>query len=102
MKEGVATALRALLMIGVVALGLFTLGAGWAGIEHAHSWGWGLAAVAAALLFRFTLPISYGVFLCARDIWDLHWFVALLIAMPSLLLMIPGLVAAAFAAFRKR
>lgn len=85
----------------VIGFSIFTLGAGWAGLEHAFGGWWGIAGVVLALVFRFTLPISVGVFFCARDIWHWHWAFSLLLAAPGLLLMIPGLVRSIIGAFRR-
>lgn|SRR5690606_19500941 len=81
------------LAILFLGFGLIQLAAGWAGLENSFGWGWGLAAVIAALLFRFTIPIAIGAFLCATNIWDWHWFFALLFAAPGLLFMIPAFFA---------
>ena len=81
----------AILFLG---FGVFQLGAGWLGIEESYSWGWGLAAVIAATMFRFTIPIVFGAFLCAQNIWGWHWAFAALFAAPGLLFMVPALVAA--------
>ena len=81
--------------------GLLQLAAGWAGIENEYGRGWGIAAIIAALLFRFTLPIAFGAFLCARDIWHWHWSLALLFAAPTLLFMIPAVLAALVGAVRR-
>jgi hypothetical protein len=72
---------------------LIQMGAGWAGIENSFGWGWGVAAIVAAIFFRFTIPIAVGAFLCAKNIWEWHWFFALLFAAPALLFMIPAFFA---------
>lgn len=72
------------------AFGLLQLAAGWAGIEDSYGWGWGVAAVVAAIFFRFTIPIAFGAFLCAKNIWEWHWLFALIFALPGLLFMIPA------------
>lgn len=81
------------LMILMMGFGLLQLVAGWIGIEETFGWGWGIAAVAAALVFRFTIPIVVGVFLCATDVWGWHWFFAVLLAAPGLLFMVPAVIA---------
>ena len=70
--------------------GLLQFAAGWAGIEHSFGWGWGIAAVVAAVFFRFTIPIAVGAFLCANNIWGWSWFFSLLFAAPALLFMVPA------------
>jgi len=81
--------------------GLLQLAAGWAGIEDSFGWGWGIAAVVAAVFFRFTIPITVGAFLCAKNIWDWHWVFALLFALPGLLFMIPAFFASLLGAVRR-
>lgn len=80
----------ALLMIG---LGFVQVWAGFLGIQHSFGSGWAIGAVVAALLFRFTLPLVVGVFLCAYNVWDWHWFWAAIFAAPGLLFMIPAIIA---------
>lgn len=89
-------------VLGFVAFSVFMIGAGWAGIENQFGAVWGWLAVIAGLLLRFTLPLAVGVFFCARDIWGLHWILALLIAAPGLAFMIPGLAAALVGAIKRR
>ncbi len=85
-----------------IGFALIQLGAGWAGIENAYGWGWGVAAAIAALYFRFTVPIVYGAFLCARDMWEWHWACALVFAMPGLLFMLPAVASSLFAVRGRR
>lgn len=94
-------ALGLAMVVVVLGFGLLTLAVGWAGIEHQFGFWWGVAAVALALVFRFTLPLTYGVFVCAHEIWGWHWAFALALALPGIALMLPGLFAAAFGAMRK-
>lgn len=81
----------AIIMLGY---GLLQLVAGWIGIEETFGWGWGIAALVAAVLFRFTIPVVIGAFLCATNVWGWHWFFAVLFAAPGLLFMVPALFAA--------
>lgn len=102
MKDLLAGTFGVLIAIGFFAFGIFTLWAGWTGIEDRFGWGWGLAAILAALFIRFTLPISVGVFFYATDTLDWHWMFAVLLAAPGLVFMIPGLVVALFSVFKGR
>lgn len=95
-------ALGIVAVLGSLALGVFYLVVGWNGIENAFGWWWGWAAFLLALLFRFSLPITVGVFLYARDSWDWPWWAALLLAAPGLLFMVPSLFAAAASVLRRR
>ena len=77
----------------MLAYGAVQIYAGYVGIEDAYSKGWAIAALIGAFALRFMLPLTWGAFLCARDIWDWHWAWAVLFAAPGLafmLLMIPG------------
>lgn len=96
--ESVFGCMGAILFLG---FGLIQLGAGWAGIEETWGWGWGLLAIVLALLFRFTLPITIGCFLCAHNIWEWHWLLSLLFALPGLLFMVPGLFISALSRIRR-
>lgn len=88
----------AILMFGY---GILQVVAGWIGIEEAFGWGWGVAAIAAALIFRFTLPIVIGAFLCATDVWGWHWAFAIVFAAPGLLFMVPALFASLLDSVRR-
>jgi hypothetical protein len=80
-------------VIAFLAFGIAQLVAGFAGIEHGLGVVWAWIALAVALGLRFTLPITIGAFFGAMNVWDWHWFWALLFAAPGLLLMVPGLLA---------
>lgn len=101
MSEKLEGTLGCGLAILFLGFGLLQLVAGWAGIEDSFGWGWGVAAAVAAILFRFTIPIVIGAFLCAKNIWDWHWFFALLFALPGLLFMIPALVGGVLESVRR-
>jgi hypothetical protein len=88
----------AILFLG---FGIIQLGAGWAGIEDSFGWGWAVAAAIAALMFRFTIPIVFGAFLCAQNIWGWHWAFAALFAAPGLLFMVPALLATLVGSVKK-
>jgi hypothetical protein len=94
-------ALGGLMIVAVLGLGLFQLGAGWVGIEHEFGWGWALAAAVAAGL-RFTLPLTYGVYLCAHNVWGWGVLPSLVLALPGVALMIPGLLLAVAQLLRRR
>lgn len=93
MGEKLSTTLGCGLAIFMVVLGFVQVYAGFLGIHHTFGFGWAAAAVVAALLFRFTLPLVVGVFLCAYNVWDWHWFWAAIFAAPGLLFMIPAIIA---------
>lgn len=96
------TILGILMGLAVLGLGLFQLATGWAGIAHEYGTWWGVAAAGAGLIFRFTIPLVWGTYLCATEIWGWHPALAALLAAPGLLFMIPALVASVFGAFSKR
>jgi hypothetical protein len=91
-------------MVLIVVYGLIQFYAGWIGIEHHLGSGWAIAAIVAALLFRFTLPITVGSFFGAMNVWEWHWAGALVFAAPGLAfmaLMIPGVLASLLGKMRK-
>jgi hypothetical protein len=59
-------------VLGIVMLayGAVQIYAGYVGIEDAYSKGWAIAALIGAFALRFMLPLTWGAFLCASDIWD--------------------------------
>lgn len=80
----------------MLVYGLVQIYAGWIGIEHHWGSGWAITALVAALVFRFSLPLTVGSFFCAMNVWGWHWLGALLFAAPGLafmVLMIPGALA---------
>jgi hypothetical protein len=82
-----------LAMVGMLAIflgGMYWLWLGFAGIRVEFGGWWSLAALIAAFVFRFTLPLTVGVFFYVRDVWELHWLAALVVAAPGLLLMLPA------------
>jgi hypothetical protein len=81
---------------GFLAFAMAQMAAGFAGIEHGVGHLWALAAVGAALLLRFTLPISIGAFFGAMQLWHWHWSLALLFAVPGLVFVLPGVIPAVF------
>ena len=90
------TSLGCFLVFLMFLYGLAQIAAGWIGIEHQWGSGWATVAVVAAAVFRFSLPLTVGAFLCAMNVWGWHWFGALFFALPGLAfmaLMIPGALA---------
>jgi hypothetical protein len=99
MNDKSESALGCIFMIGMLVYGVAQIWAGFIGIDHHHGFGWAMAAVAAALLFRFSLPITIGAFFGAMNVWGWPWYGALIFAAPGLAfmaLMIPGALASVF------
>ncbi len=83
--------------LGVVLLLIYAMAAfaaGFYGIAAEAGNVWALMALLCAYLFRFTLPLTVGAFLCAYRVWDLPWPFALLFAAPGLAFMSGKVVAA--------
>lgn len=81
-----------LLFIAVLAFAIAQLAIGYMGLQDwLGSWA-GMAGVVVALLFRFTLPLTIGVFFGARDVMGWHWTLALLFAAPGLAFMVPSVI----------
>lgn len=94
-----------LMVLGVIAFFAFGIAqsvVGYMGIEDGLGKWWAIGALVAAFGFRFTLPLTIGTFFGATNVLDWHWFWALLLALPGLAFMIPGLIAAALEAVRGR
>lgn len=80
----------------IAAYGIAQIVAGYLGIQHHFGSGWAIAAIVAAFVFRFSLPITIGSFFGAMNVWGWHWIFALVFAAPGLafmMLMIPGALA---------
>lgn len=92
--------------LGVVgACGLFLLGiaqlfVGYVGVEHELGTFWAMAAVVAAIVFRFSLPLTIGSFFGAMNVWGWHWFASALFALPGLAFVIPGVIASMISSLR--
>lgn len=78
----------------LIPLGIAQIYAAYLGIDF--HWGpiWAWIIMGASLLFRFPLPITVGAFFGALDVWGWEWYWAILFALPGLLLLIPGVIAA--------
>jgi hypothetical protein len=103
-QKSVAGAVAPLLFLGMIALAIAQLVAGYAGIQHHLGAFWAFVAVALAFFARFTLPLTIGAFFGAMDVWGWPWYWALAFATPGLALMalmIPGVLAASLALGRK-
>jgi hypothetical protein len=108
MNENLKTAGSVLIFITLsvtlTAYGLIQIWAGYLGIDYHFGGGWAIAAVAVALIFRFTLPVTIGAFFGAMNVWGWHWAGALVFAAPGLLfmaLMIPGALASVLKKLRQ-
>ncbi|MBO9380019.1 hypothetical protein GG804_24945 [Sphingomonas histidinilytica] len=51
-----------------------------------------IGLVIACLFIGFTLPLAIGSFFGALYVWEWHWFFALALAAPGLVLMVPGVL----------
>jgi|GEM_PF-764564 len=84
--------------LAFTAFGIAQLVAGFVGIEQGLGLFWAWAALFAALIFRFTLPITIGAFFGAMNVWGWHWAWAALFAAPGLAFVIPGVISLVFSA----
>ena len=84
-------------LILMLVIGLAQMVIGYIGIEYHFGAGWAISAVVLALIFRFSLPLTVGTFFGAMDVFGFSFIVALLITLPGLLLMVPGVIAAGIA-----
>jgi hypothetical protein len=53
---------------------------------------WATFAIFLSIIFRLPLPISIAAFFGAVNVWHWPWFLAALFILPSLLLLIPGIL----------
>jgi len=95
-------------LIGVVgflfflSMAVVQIGAGYIGLDDSFGTGWAVAAVVLAFMFKFTLPLVVGTYLCATEILGWHWALGALVAMPGLLFMIPSLLVSALTSFKEK
>ena len=82
-----AAALTALAAFRLARFGIGTLG-----LYHEFGIACAIAGAGALMLGRWTLPIRIGAFLGALKLLGWPWYAALALAMPRLLLMLPGLI----------
>lgn len=101
-SDKVAGGFGCLMMIAFLGYGLTVLAIGWIGIEKELGWWWAFGASTLAILLRFTIPISVGAIYGAMYLWDWHWALATLFALPGLAFMIPALLAALIGGLSKR
>ena len=79
-------------LVAIFALGFAQLAAGFVGIEHGLGLGWAWVALIAAMVFRFTLPITIGAFFGAMNVWGWHWALAALFAAPGMIVVVPNVL----------
>jgi hypothetical protein len=90
-------------MILFLGYGAAQIYAGYIGIHHHLGTGWAVAALVAAIGFRFSLPLTIGSFFGAMNVWGWHWLGAFVFAAPGLAfmaLMIPGALASVIGKFK--
>ena len=73
-------------------IGLTQIVAGLQGINFHFGSAWAFLALISLLFFGFSLPLTIASFFGATDVWGLHWILALVIAVPGILFLIPGTV----------
>lgn len=87
--------------VALAAFGIAQLVIGFMGIKYGLGGFWAWAAVIAAFMFRFTLPITVGAFFGAMNVLGWHWTLAVLFAAPGLLFVIPGVLAESISFLRR-
>lgn len=88
-------------IISIWGFGVVQLVVGFMGIQFHLGVIWAAIALLAALVFRFTLPITIGSFFGAMSVWGWHWGFAALFAVPGLIFLIPGVILTLIGAGRK-
>lgn len=91
-KEKAGATFGCLGALAFMGYGIAVLIIGWIGIEEELGPWWAFGAAMLAFVLRFTLPITVGAIFGAMYLWDWHWALATLFAMPGLLFMVPALV----------
>lgn len=95
-------ALGVVVFIGFLVFALAQLAVGFLGIEVGLGAIWAWLALFAAILFRFTLPITIGSFFGAMNVLGWHWAFAALFAAPGLAFVVPGVLVSIVSLVKKR
>ena len=90
-------------IVGLAALAAFMLMRAWLGVlalAQLVGLGWAIVLAVALLVSGFMLPLRMAVFFGALALWDCPLLVALIVAAPRLVLMLPGLISTFLASRR--
>ena len=101
MLEKLSTIGIILWFIFILGFGLFQSVIGYAGIEMFYGFGWAIASVILLIIFKFPLPIMYGSFIYATDVWHWHWLLALIFVMPTIIIMVPAFIGAILSSIKR-
>jgi hypothetical protein len=84
--------IRVLLLVALAGFTLLRLWIAVLGLARGIGLAWALVLALALLLSRWLLPLQIAVFIGALMVW--HWplLVALIVAGPRLILLLPGLI----------
>ena len=91
MKNFLQTSLGILAFLAFFAYGIALFVLGYIGIETYLGSGWAIGFLIAALMFRFTLPMAVGSVYGAMIVFGVNVWLALLIAVPTLLFIVPAI-----------
>ena len=80
------------IFLALIPLAIFQIRVGYLGIHYYLGGFWAGLAVFLFFGFRFSLPLAVGVFFGAWSVLGWHWGLALLLAAPALVLVIPGMI----------
>ena len=88
-------------IFAIILYGIFSLIAGSIGLVDQFGSVWGMIAIVAGLFFRTGLPFMIGVFFFGTNSLEWHWVLAVLLASPNLVLLIPAMVMEIFVRSRR-
>jgi hypothetical protein len=71
---------------------IFQVYAAFLGFDFYFGSMWATIAIFLSIIFRLPWPISIAAFFGAVNVWQWPWFLAVLFILPSLLLLIPGIL----------
>jgi hypothetical protein len=80
------------LMIAFLLFGIMQIVAGFIGIEYHWGAGWAWGLIIVSMLTRATILITIAAFFGAKDVWEWHWFMALIFAAPGIVFMVAAYV----------
>lgn len=88
------------LILVFLAVGIGQMVLGFMGLDYLLGMWAGFVGLGLALILRFTLPISIGSYFGAVEVLGWPWWAGVLVVLPGLLFIIPGLLAGAIADLR--
>ena len=102
MRDIFEGALGVALLLLIFGVAILQMALGFLGLDYLLGQWAGWVALALALLFRIYFPLTVGAYFGVVEVLHYPWWAGVLAALPGLLLIIPGLLAAAIGSVTSR